>query len=91
MGSRPATGKLAATTLTRLLNRYAARKDASVVVGPGIGLNAAAVSVPQGILVLASDPVTYASEEIGRFAVYINTNDVFCSGHPIRATSTRSS
>jgi hydrogenase maturation factor len=74
------TGKLSAKTLTRLLSRYAPKQDPTVVVGPGIGLDAAAVDVPKGTLVFASDPVTYASEELGRFAVHINANDVFACG-----------
>jgi len=80
MARRERTGKLGAARLARLLKRYGAPADEAVVVGPGVGLDAAAVAVEKGKLVLASDPVTYASEEIGTYAVHVNANDIFVSG-----------
>ena len=80
MGQQRTTGKLAAGRLERLLSRYATRLDPGVVVGPALGLDAAALRVPAGVLVVASDPVTYAADELGTYAVHINANDVFVSG-----------
>ncbi|MCK4602980.1 MAG: hypothetical protein KAU28_10970, partial [Phycisphaerae bacterium] len=80
MTMRKKTGKLSAETLSRLLARYAAGRDPAVLVGPKVGLDAAAVAVEKGALVLASDPVTYAADQIGRYAVHVNANDVFVSG-----------
>lgn len=80
MTGRKSTGKLAARKLARLLDRYGAVTDGSVLVGPGVGLDAAAVTVRGGALVLASDPVTYATEELGRYVVHVNANDIFVSG-----------
>jgi len=74
------TGKLAAGTLERLLERYAAVQDPAVLVGPGVGLDAAAVAAPEGVLVMASDPVTYATGRLGHYAVHVNANDIFASG-----------
>jgi len=74
------TGKLDATTLGRLLKRYARSKDRSVLLGPEIGLDAAAIKVKAGTLVVASDPLTYASEQLGYYAVCINANDIYVSG-----------
>ena len=81
IANRPnTTGKLDAARLDRLLKRYSRRKDRSVVVGPGVGLDAAAIKVKAGTLVVASDPVTYASEQLGYYAVHINANDIYVSG-----------
>ncbi len=73
-----ATGKLDAASLASLLKRYARTTDPSVVLGPAVGLDAAAVKVPAGTLVMASDPVTYATEQLGRYAVCVN--DIYVSG-----------
>jgi hydrogenase maturation factor len=55
--------------------------DARVVVGPGVGRDAAAIDLGVGRLVVAaSDPVTFASDQIGRYAVHVNANDVACLG-----------
>ena len=80
MTDSQATGKLPAGTLARLLGRYARGSDPAVLVGPGIGLDAAAVAVKDSTLVLASDPVTYATDQIGHYAVHVNANDIFVSG-----------
>jgi len=73
-------GKLDAAKLAKLLARYARCKDRSVVLGPGVGLDAAAIKVSAGTLVLASDPVTYASDQLGYYAVCVNANDIYVSG-----------
>jgi len=80
MSKQTQTGKLASRQLARLLDRYGARQGGSVLVGPKVGVDAAAVRVNKGILVLASDPVTYASEELGSYAVHVNANDIFAGG-----------
>lgn len=80
MAKQNEVGKLAAERLTDLLSRYGAKEGGPVLVGPRVGLDAAAVAVDKGILVLASDPVTYATEELGSYVVHINANDVFASG-----------
>lgn len=60
--------------------------DSGIVVGPGIGLDGAVldVRVPESgsppFLVAASDPITFAAEEIGWYAVHVNANDVACMG-----------
>jgi len=66
--------------LGRLLDSHAATRDTSVVVGPKVGLDAAAVAVDAGVLVVASDPVTYAADRIGWYAVHVNANDIFVCG-----------
>jgi hydrogenase maturation factor len=51
-----------------------------VVLGPRIGEDAAAIRVGDRVLVVASDPVTFAAERIGWYAVQINANDVAACG-----------
>jgi hydrogenase expression/formation protein HypE len=73
------SGKLPANVLQELLDRYITT-DQSVVVGPGIGRDAAILDLGDRYLVAKTDPVTYATDEIGWYAVHINANDVACCG-----------
>jgi hydrogenase expression/formation protein HypE len=79
MTDRIALGKLPAGMLERLLARHA-RADASVLVGPGIGEDAAIIDMGERCLVAKTDPVTFASDAIGWYAVHVNANDVACCG-----------
>jgi hydrogenase expression/formation protein HypE len=55
--------------------------DHSVLVGAGIGEDAAVLDVRgDEILVLSSDPVTLAVDQLSRYAVLVNANDVATSG-----------
>ena len=51
-----------------------------MLVGGGLGEDAALIHVPEGILVAASDPVTGASKGAGSLLVHINANDLACKG-----------
>lgn len=73
------TGKLPPEVLSRLLQHRAAA-DPNVLIGPGIGLDAAAIAVDDAVIVAKSDPITFATEEIGFYAVNVNANDVACMG-----------
>ena len=56
-------------------------EDASVLINPGIGEDTAAVRVDgEEVLVLKSDPITFATDSIGQYAVVINANDIATSG-----------
>ncbi|MBN1317742.1 MAG: AIR synthase family protein [Anaerolineales bacterium] len=73
-------GKLPAAHLAQLLERYGPT-DPSVIVGPRIGEDTAVLEISKGhYLVAKSDPITFATEEIGWYAVNVNANDVACSG-----------
>jgi hydrogenase maturation factor len=55
--------------------------DPSVLINPGVGEDIAAIDVAdEEILVLKSDPITFATDAIGRYAVLINANDIATSG-----------
>jgi hydrogenase maturation factor len=72
-------GKLPSDLLARLLARLP--DDPRLLLGPGIGRDAAAIDLGDGrVLVAKSDPVTFATDEIGRYVVNVNANDVACLG-----------
>ena len=77
--TRIPVGKLPSGLLKDLLHRYT-RSDPRVIVGPGIGRDAAIIDMGGSCLVAKTDPVTFATDEIGRYAVHINANDVACCG-----------
>lgn len=72
-------GKLPASLLAELL-RAVPGQDPAVRLGPAIGEDAAAIDVPEGTLVVATDPITLTSSDAGRYAVVINANDVAVTG-----------
>ena len=73
-------GKLPNDLLREFLNQFAFQ-DPSVLINPGIGEDTAAVDVTsEEVLVLKSDPITFATDAIGQYAVLINANDIATSG-----------
>jgi hydrogenase expression/formation protein HypE len=72
-------GKLPGQLLARLVATYAT-SDPTVVVGPGLGGDAAAIDVGATTLVVKSDPITFASESPARYLVDVNANDLACLG-----------
>ncbi len=75
-------GKLPQSDLIALLAR-APTNDPRVILGPGLGRDAAVVDFGDRYLVAKSDPITFATDEIGWYAVNVNANDVACLGaHP---------
>jgi hydrogenase expression/formation protein HypE len=73
------TGKLPAETLARLL-AAAECDDPRVVVGPSVGEDAAVLRIGERLLVAKTDPITFATDLIGWYAVHINANDVATMG-----------
>ncbi len=67
-----------------LLQDYLAEfkiEDPSVLTAPGVGEDTAAVDAGYSdILVLKSDPVTFASDAIGTYAALVNANDIVTAG-----------
>jgi hydrogenase maturation factor len=51
-----------------------------VLLGPAPGEDACAIEVPGGVLVVATDPITFTGSEVGRLAVIVNANDVAVMG-----------
>jgi hydrogenase maturation factor len=76
-------GKLRAETLERLLARHlapAAAADGRVVVGPRVGEDAAVIDLGDRYLVATADPVTFATDEPGWYALQVNANDLAVRG-----------
>ncbi len=74
-----ALGKLPSALLSRLVNEYAV-SDPSVLVGPGLGRDAAAIKVGSATLVVKTDPITFATDHAPLYLVDVNANDVACLG-----------
>lgn len=77
--TRYPAGKLPAEDLARLLSSFGSR-DPRVIVQPGIGKDAAVISWGDRYLIAKTDPITFATEEIGWYVVHINANDVAAMG-----------
>jgi hydrogenase maturation factor len=74
-------GKLAPELLSELLERHTySYPDDRVVVYPGVGEDAAVIDVGERWLVAKTDPITFASDEIGWYAVHVNANDIAAAG-----------
>jgi hydrogenase expression/formation protein HypE len=72
-------GKLPGDLLARLIAGHKI-DDPAVVVGPGIGRDAAAIEIGDTILVVKTDPITFATDSIARYLVDVNANDLACMG-----------
>ncbi len=71
-------GKLPAWLLNKVLPVSAS--DPNVIVGPGLGRDAAAIAIGDRVLVAKNDPITFASEGGAEHLVAVNANDVACMG-----------
>ena len=79
MTSFPA-GKLPPRVLAELLAKFPPA-DRRVLLGPGVGLDCAVIDLENGhCLVAKSDPITFATDEIGWYAVHVNANDIATTG-----------
>ncbi len=72
-------GKLPPDLLERLLGTLDIQ-DPRVLVGPMTGEDAAVIDMGGHALVAKSDPITFATDLIGWYAVQVNANDVACMG-----------
>ncbi len=54
--------------------------DSQVVIGPKLGQDTAVVDIGNQYLVIKSDPITFATDKIGYYAISINANDIILSG-----------
>ena len=72
-------GKLPPELLASIIAR-APIDDDRVILGPGIGFDCAVVDVGPNLLVMKSDPITFATDEIGWYAVQVNANDIATTG-----------
>lgn len=74
-------GKLPNPVLAQFLaHPLAQAADPRVLVGPGIGEDAAVLDFGDACLVISTDPITLATEMPGWYAVHVNANDVAVRG-----------
>jgi hydrogenase expression/formation protein HypE len=72
-------GKLPHAMLAQLLKRIA-QDDPRVIVGPRVGEDAAVIDFGDRYLVAKTDPITFATDLIGWYAVNVSANDIACMG-----------
>ncbi|MBI1293647.1 hypothetical protein GC175_01650 [bacterium] len=78
-------GKVPAPLLARLLTLLPTQHP-QLILGPGIGEDAAVIDFSVGgfsvgkLLVVKSDPITFATDEIGYYAVNVCANDLAVTG-----------
>ena len=76
-------GKLRHENLARMLKEFVSDleiKDKRVILGSKIGEDAAVIDIGDRYLVAKTDPITFATDEIGYYSVNVNVNDVVCTG-----------
>ncbi len=78
-GSPLPVGKLAPELLAELLAADEAA-DPRLILGPGIGRDVAVLDFGDRALVVKSDPITFATDELGWYAVHVNANDIATAG-----------
>lgn len=72
-------GKLPHELLEKII-RSAPTSGSRVLLGPGVGLDCAVLEFGETCLVLKTEPITFASDEIGWYAVQIAANDIATTG-----------
>ncbi len=73
-------GKLPNEMLAQFIMPFQSQ-DPSVLIGPGVGKDIAAVLPgPSDVVILKSDPITFVAESIDQYAVQINANDIATAG-----------
>ena len=72
-------GKLPSRLLRKFINKIRI-EDEQVVLGPSIGEDVAVMKFGDKLLVAKTDPVTFATDLIGWYAVNINANDIATMG-----------
>lgn len=72
-------GKLPGSLLQAMIEKYV-RPDDSVLIGPEVGADAAALRVESPVIILKSDPITFPTPDIARYLVNVNANDIACMG-----------
>lgn len=72
-------GKFPVHLMERLISKVDV-SDPRVLLGPRVGEDVAVLDYGDRVLVAKSDPVTFATQRVGWYAVQVNANDVACAG-----------
>ncbi len=77
---RRPSGKISIEEFKKHILPFSGCKDENVLLGPGVGEDAAIVKIGGVMLVLKTDPISGALNLVGWLAVHINANDVATRG-----------
>lgn len=72
-------GKLPPDLLASFIGKLGT-PDKRVLLGPGVGEDAAFISFGSSTLIAKTDPVTFTTDRIGWYAIQVNANDIAASG-----------
>lgn len=72
-------GKLPPALLAEILAQTPSH-DPRVLIGPRVGEDAAVIDMGEQLLIAKSDPITFATDAIGYYAVTVNANDIATMG-----------
>ena len=76
-------GKLKVEYLSKILKKHVSDleiDDERIILGSKIGEDAAVIDMKDHYLVAKTDPITFATDEIGYYSVHVNVNDIVCTG-----------
>lgn len=73
-------GKIPPEILQSIIFSNLGRKDSDVILGPGLGEDAAVIKIGDQVIVAATDPITGSIEDVGWLAVHVNANDIATFG-----------
>jgi len=80
MGAPLPQGKLPNNLLADFLNGFSF-DDPAILIKAGVGEDIAAADIQkEEVLILKSDPITFATDAIGNYAVLVNANDIATCG-----------
>lgn len=81
MTQQDSIGKLPPEVLQQAILNYSGASRPEVLVGPGIGEDAALIDWPKDKrLVVCADPIVGAEKGAGHYLVQVNANDIACKG-----------
>lgn len=73
-------GKLSEEELREAIFPNLGFQDEDVILKPALGVDSGIIKVGENIIVTSTDPITASTHLIGRWVVYVTTNDVLASG-----------
>ncbi len=79
-GRRLRIGKVPPATLLKRVYPFLGRRTTSLLMGPGVGRDSAAIRYGNKVLVFSTDPITGTATGIGERSVVINANDIATAG-----------
>jgi thiamin-phosphate kinase len=73
-------GKVPPDILQKIVFAKLGVSDSDVILGPGLGEDAAVIRVGDKVIVAATDPITGSISDVGWLSVHVNANDIAAFG-----------